>query len=492
MVSDKDNTVSDRHMLPLDQRRSRRAEVRNVIAMAIPMVVTTSSRAVMDIADYVMIARLNADEAQAAILPAQIVMWSYIIIGVGIVSMVNTFASQSLGRKKYRLCSAYAWQSLYIAAFFGAIALAFRPFLGSLLAAIGHEPQVQAMEYAYTRVALLTTAPTIAAYGIGWFFVGVHRPWVTMWSAVEANVINIAVSFVLIFGYLGFEPMGIAGAAWGTLTAVCYRMVRLLLTLLAPRAATMFASRETWRPSWTCLKGLMRIGAPCSLQWLSDVIVWAIFVTVLVGTTFGTTHLIATNTVWQYMRVAFMPTIGVGQALTALVGKSIGAGDPHRAIRETRVATLLTVLYMGTLSVIYWFYGPALIGLFNDTPEVVAIGSTIMRCAAVFQLFDAIGIAYNSALRGAGDTFVPSMFFVISNWVIIAGCGWLVVTWYPQLGSFGPWLAASGLIIITGVFLWWRWHGRTWMKLNLFRDTEGTAANAPEEMKETAALASSG
>ena len=94
----------------LDPALRRREEVRNVIAMSIPVVVTLSSRALMDVADYVMIARLNLPEAQAAILPAQIIMWSYIIIGMGVASTVSTFASQSFGRKRYAECSAYAWQ----------------------------------------------------------------------------------------------------------------------------------------------------------------------------------------------------------------------------------------------------------------------------------------------------------------------------------------------------------------------------------------------
>ena len=90
-----------------------------------------------------------------------------------------------------------------------------------------------------------------------------------------------------------------------------------------------------------------------------------------------------------------------------------------------------------------------------------------MICAAFFQLFDAVGITYSCSLRGAGDTFIPSVFFIVSNWVILVGGGWLMVTFYPGLGSLGPWLAASGLIMLTGVFLWWRWHGRAWMRINL-------------------------
>lgn len=465
---------------------SRKAEIRNVITMAIPMVITTSSRALMDVVDYAMITRLGEPEAQAAILPAQIVMWSYIILGLGIASMVNTFASQALGRKRFSECSAYAWQAIYIAIFFGLVGLALPPMLPGLMQAFGHAPRVQVLELAYSRVALLTVAPTIAAYGLGWFFVGVHRPWTTMWSAIEANAVNVVVSFVLIFGYVGFEPMGIAGAAWGTMAAVCFRTVRLLITMLAPAAARQFQSRAMWRPSPRLLANLLRVGLPFSLQMLCEVVVWAIFVNVLIGRMFGTVHLIATNTAWQYMRIAFMPTWGVGQALQALVGKSIGAGKPERAMREARVAVLVTLGYMGALSVVYWLFGATLIGWFNADPEVVRIGRVIMICAAFFQLFDAVGITYSCALRGAGDTLIPSVFFIICNWVIIVGGGWAVATRWPQLGSFGPWLAASGLIVVTGVFLWWRWRSRAWMKIDLFKESGRAAAAKVAESTEVA------
>ncbi len=468
----------DRNPSTLEERLQRRAEIRNVIAMSIPVVVAMTSRAVMDIVDFMMITALELPEAQAAILPAQIVMWSFIIFGMGVVMMVNTFASQCMGRGDYVAAGSYAWQGLYIAAGFGLIGLALRPMLPSVVGMIGHAAHVQALEIAYTQVALFTVAPTIAAYGLGWFFVGIHRPRVTMWSAIEANVVNIVVSYVLIFGHLGFEPLGIAGAAWGTLAAVSYRTVRLAVVLVSPSINARFASRSTWRPSWRRLGDLARVGTPFGLQTFCEVVVWAIFVNVLVGRTFGTIHLIATNTAWQYMRIAFLPAMGVGQALTALVGRSIGAGDPDRAVREVRYAVMTTLAYMGALSLLYALKARDLIGLFSNEPEVMAIGATIMLCAAVFQLFDAIGITYSAALRGAGDTFVPSLFYIVSHWVIIVGGGWLIAAAFPELGSLGPWLAASGLIIVTGLFLWWRWHSRAWMKIDLFKtDTVTSRSN---------------
>lgn len=464
MIGRKDNLLDD------GLRSSRRAEVRNVIAMAIPVVITTSSRALMDIADYIMITNLHLAEAQAAVLPAQMVVWCYIVLGLGIVSLVNTFASQSLGRGRPQDCTAYAWQGLYVSAIVGVIGILARPLVPVLIAALGHAPEVQVLERAYADVAMLSVGPTLAAAALGWFFIGIHRPWVTMWSVIEANVVNVAVSLVLIFGYFGFEPMGIAGAAWGTFAGVSYRTLRLAVSMLLPTLNREYGASQTWRPDWDKMKNLFRAGLPCGMHWISEVLAWTLFVTVLIGHRFGTAHLVATNTVWQFLRLAFLPSLGVGNALTALVGKSIGAEDPQRAIRETRVAAILTLAYMGAAGLAYALFRHELIALFNDDPEVVRIGGSIMICAAVFQLFDALSITYNSALRGAGDTFIPSMIFVVGSWVIILGGGWTAARWFPDLGSLGPWIAASSFIVVTGIFLWYRWHRRRWMRINLFRD----------------------
>lgn len=447
----------------------RRGELRSVVAMAIPVVLTTSSRAMMDVADFVLITYLPTDEAQAAILSAQTMMWSYIVIGLGIVSMINTFAAQSLGKKNPAECSAYGWQSLYIGLGLGAIGLALIPLMPHLVALIGHEPRVQIAELSYLKIVLLGIAPTIIAEGLGWYFVGIHRPWVAVWTSLEANVVNIAVSWVLMFGEFGFEPMGIAGAAVGTVVAVSYRTVRLTIAMLLPSQATTYQSRLTWRPSPRRILDLLRVGIPAGLQWFTEVVVWAIFVNVLVGKKFGTSHLIATNIAWQYMRVAFMPTIGVGRALSALVGRAIGEDDPDRAVRQARIVVAITAIYMISLAIVYCVFGGKLVGWFNGSAEVVAIGTKVMVCLAAFQLFDALGITYGAALRGAGDTFVPSVFFIVSHWVIIVGGGWWVAETFPQWGSVGPWIAGATLIAVTSLFLWWRWAGGAWRKIDLFR-----------------------
>jgi MATE family multidrug resistance protein len=174
-------------------------------------------------------------------------------------------------------------------------------------------------------------------------------------------------------------------------------------------------------------------------------------------------------------------------AVSALVGKTIGAGQPERAMRITRISLLLAMAYMGTLAVIYFIWRRELIGLFNDTPAVVAIAAPLMICSVVFQLFDAAGITYHSALRGAGDTLWASIMFVVTHWLIVIGGGYAMAWWMPSLGSLGPWIAASGLIILCSLLLGIRWHSLAWMKIDLFKHDQGEIAppaatpDAPEQ-----------
>ena len=123
----------------LSSQRSN--ELRAVVAMSIPIVVTTASRALMSFVDFYMVTKLG-EESMAAIVPAGMTVFIYIALGMGCVMAVSTFASQSLGREQFRECSAYAWQGLWLAAAFALGGLALAPALGPVFALYGHAPGV--------------------------------------------------------------------------------------------------------------------------------------------------------------------------------------------------------------------------------------------------------------------------------------------------------------------------------------------------------------
>jgi len=461
-------TAAPDNLTPCDLARRRRSEMRGVIRMTVPMVVTICSRLVMDLADFKMVSYLGPN-AQGALLPAQITLWTVTVLGFVTVTMVNTFVSQSLGRDRKSDTGAYAWQGVYLSLVFGAACLALIPALPAVFAWIGHSPGIQKLEVEYAWIGVLTIAPTAAGEALASFFNGVHKPRVSMWSAIEANLINIGVSMMLIFGLLGFPAMGVAGAAWGTLVGVTYRLFRLLWVFTSGQYGLTYGGRWRWRPDLTKAKAIIRVGSPQGFQAFSDVIVWAIFVNILIGRTFGDADLIGTNVAWQYLRISFMPAFGLGIAVTSLVGKAVGQRDHAQAMRLTRIAAGLLCVYMLTLSIVYLLFRRELIGWWTSDADVIRVGAMIMFCTVIFQFFDGLGIVYQSALKGAGDTFWPAMVTSICHWTFTVGGGGLMITLKPELGSLGPWSAATFLLTFLGLVLWWRWRSGAWQRVDIFK-----------------------
>lgn len=461
----------------LDVKRRRREEIRSVIRLSVPTVITLCSRMFMDIADFFMISRTGAaaKASMAAILPAQITMWTFIVGGFATISIVNTFVAQSLGRNRPQDTSAYAWQGVYLSFVFGAFGLGLWPLLPYIFAAIGHAPKIQALELTYARIGVLSFGVTIASEALSGFFNGLHRPKVTMWTAIEANLINVVVSWVLIFGHFGLPALGIAGAAWGTFVGVVYRFGRLLVTFLSGDFARVYGARRTYPVDFAKMRSILRVGYPNGLQGTSDVLVWCLFVNILIGKMFDPNALVASNVVWQYLRLTFMPSFGVGIAVSALVGKAIGQGDHEMAVRMTRIALWILGGYLATLAMVFLTFRHSLIAVFNSDPEIVRIGASVLVCAAVFQLFDGIGIGFHSALKGAGDTLWPAILFVVSHWLIVVGGGYAMARLFPEWGVLGPWWAAATLIIFLAFILWRRWSGGAWRRVDIFRHEQPAA-----------------
>lgn len=445
-----------------------RAEARRLISLAAPIIGTMISAMLLGFTDFVMVSRLGT-EATAAISPATMMLYSVLCLGMGCANSVQTFASQAMGRRNLPEAAAYAWQPLYVGIGFAALAYPLSRLLPALWGWIGHAPAVQAQEVAYSQVALWCMPPAVVSVGLEGFFNGVQRPQVALASVLVAVVFNIGANWVLIFGRLGFPALGIAGAAYATIIAWAIRGVILAAVFVSPGFRERYDSVRGWRPSARRLRGVLEIGGPTAVQWSLDVSSWFVFLTCLIGT-FGTVTLAASNVALQFMHVSFMAALGMGSAVTSLVGHAIGERRRDLAALRARVGFGLCSCYMGAIGLIFLLGRHGLIGLLTDDPAVIAVGGGVLVWAAAFQVFDAAGITYVHALRGAGDTRWPALLIIACNWGVFIGGGFLVTHLWPSLGYHGPWMMCTAYIILIGLALWRRFAQGAWRKIELFQD----------------------
>lgn len=440
----------------------------SLLLLALPIIASMLSRTVMTFADFVMVSQLGT-EAQAAITPAGLLLFTVIGFGWGLLAMVNSFVSQALGRGNHEACASFAWQGIYLSA---AMSLACIPMwfvAPAIFSYADHAPAVQEMELTYLRIGLWGVLPTLAAMGITNFFNGLHKPSVGLWTSVTANVFNIIANYVLIFGALGIPAMGIAGAAWATNLAALLQVSLLLGWMLHPKVDARYHTRRAWRFHAQRCWRILWYGLPGGVQLLIDVGTFAIFTLVLIGG-FGTVQLAANNLVCRLLELSFMPTVGLGAAVTAAVGKAIGQGRHDIARTTAHWGAGFSMAYMGSIGVMYLFAGGPIASLLSDDPEVIAWSIRLFYLCAVFQLFDALNINYVHALRGAGDTHWPAIVQSVLAITIFVGLGWVIGNTYPQWGSLGPWAAATLYVSLLGCLVTWRFIRGPWESIDLMHE----------------------
>ncbi len=477
----------------------RRGPTRELLTLAAPMVLMMVSRMAMSFIDFIMVSQLGT-EAQAAIGPAATFAFVFACVGMGVAGAVQTFVSQADGRGRPRDAGSYAWQSVYIAGVMllvsAPLSLTCSTWFGWIADLGQHPPVVREMEIAYLSVAVLLLAPGTLAAGFQGFFNGIQKPRVALDAVLISTAVNAVGNWVLIYGYVGIPQwsvggvalgvhvpaleLGIEGAGIATVIGWSVRALYMGLAMLRPAYDQLYATRGTDRPDLEKLRGLIRVGAPTSVQWLVDIGSWLVFQTIIIAP-LGAAVMAATNVSIQYMHLAFMPAIGLGMALTSQVGYAIGARDPDNAQQRVTVALRVTLVYILLIALLLLFLPAPLIRLFNTTPEVVDAGGIILFWMVLFLLFDALAIVHMAALRGAGDTRVPAMIMGVCSWSFQVFGALLMVKLAPQFGLNGPWSMCTLYITLLGASLTWRWRSGAWRSIKLFRDEQAIPEPTPHE-----------
>jgi MATE family multidrug resistance protein len=330
------------------------------------------------------------------------------------------------------------------------------------------------MEATYIRLVLGASVLKLVTTALEQFFLGVNRPRAVAVATVGGVAVNAFAAWVLILGGLGVRPMGVAGSAIAQNIGVGAEMVIAIAFALAPSIRVRYALSD-WRLRADEMATLLKVGVPAGLQVIADVLAWSAFSMWVMGR-FHNTAMAANIFVFRYMSVGFMLGFGVSVAVTALVGRYIGMGRPDIAVRRAHLGFAVTGTYMFACGVFFFVFRRQLIGLFADDPQVIRIGSTLLVFAAVYQLFDAMYIVYNGALRGAGDTFIPAVVLAVLCWGITVFGGYYVAVRWPGLGPDGPWIAATCYGVTLGTFMFIRFSLGGWKRIRL--DKRSQASNS--------------
>jgi len=275
------------------------------------------------------------------------------------------------------------------------------------------------------------------------------------------NVVNVVVAWVLVEGVWGLPALGVLGAALGSAVGRAVGGFLVVALLLRGRAGLLLR----WRgPDLEMVRRMLRVGLPAGLDQLVSRLGMLAYVRVLsaLGTASFAAHQIALNG----ESISFMPGWGFAVAATTLVGQGLGARDEKRAEKDAMLTFYIAAAFMSAMGVVFIGFAPAVIGLFTDEAEVIALGSTPLRLIGVVQPFLAAMMVFAGSLRGAGDTLTPMLINGVGVWLLRVPLS-IVATQVLGWGLTGVWMVMALDLTVRGCFLFAQFKRGRWKTIQI-------------------------
>ena len=432
-----------------------RAELRALITLAVPVVLSELGWMAQGVVDTVMVGRLGP-AAIGAVALGNAVFYTPSLFGYGLLLGLDTLVSQAYGRKDYDGCHRWLAQGIYLAIVVAPITMLVIWLASFGYARFGISPSVAVPAGTYLRILNWSTLPLLIYGGSRRYLQGVGQVRVVTVTFIGANLINWFGNWVLIYGKWGAPRMGVDGSALSTVVARIFMAVALIgFAWRYERSRGHPLFRHWAGPSAAMLKQLTRLGAPAAGQILAEVGAWNL-ATLAAG--WLTPVALATHQiVLNYAALTYMVPLGVSAAAAVSVGHAVGAGDPARARRAGWLALAIGTSFMLCASVVFLVAPRPLIALYTTDPQVMAVGPALLFLAALFQIFDGIQTVSTGALRGLGETRVPMWANLVGYWVFGLPLG-LTLCFVLKWGIYGLWIGLTLALVVIAATLLVRWN----------------------------------
>ncbi len=428
-----------------------------MFSLALPVVIAELGWMTMGLVDTLMVGPIGP-EAIGAVGIGSSLFLGICIFGMGLLLGLDTLVSQAFGAGRLDECHIWLVHGVALSLFLALPITLLVMGMSASLGVLGFHPDVLRLAQPYLSVLAWSIPPLLVYSSLRRYLqgMGVVRP--VMIALATANVLNVAVNWVLIFGHLGAPALGVPGSAWATVAAravMCGFLMAVILYREHGRRPGLFET--PLRIEWARMRRLIALGFPAASQVTLEVGVFAA-ATALAGR-LAPAALAAHQIALNIAGFTFMVPLGVASAGAVRVGHAVGRRDAAGAARSGWTALLFGTLFMACASAVFLLIPRALVGAFTSDASVLRIGTSLLFVAAVFQLFDGLQGVATGVLRGLGDTRTPMLWNLGAHWVIGLPLGY-GLCFVAGLGVIGLWWGLSSGLIICGVALVIVWSRR--------------------------------
>ena len=459
---------------------------REIIILAVPVIIGNTSRVLMSLVDMAMVGRLGA-EGLAATGMGSMLVWTLITFSIGLRTGTQTVTSRRLGQKKLIQCGTAMHNGLLMAIIYGVPATIFGYTLADTIVPFFLGGKAGKLCIEYTTITSIGVLFTSVGFIFQGFYTGIEKTKLHMKVTVTSNLINVYLNAGLIFGseklkntlsdvfgmdlgllaqlwgWTHFPEMGIKGAALATVVASLWTVIHYFFYLFKREIINNY-NVFSFFLNTNMIKRQLQLALPLGIQ---EVIItggWAVFYKII--GIIGVLELAATQIVFQIMHASFMPAMGLGQACATLVSKYMGEKQLDKAESSILEGVRWSEIIMGSVGLVFIVFPHSIVPLFTNDPKIINIAIVGLRIVGVLQFFDAVGITLWFALTGAGNTLFPAIVESTLLWGIALPMSYFLGV-KMQAGHLAAWSALSIHIVLFAIAITWKVSSGSWKEIEV-------------------------
>jgi multidrug resistance protein, MATE family len=423
--------------------------------------------------DNIMVGQMGTAEL-AAVSLGNSFMFIAMSIGIGFSTAITPLIAEADSSDQFDQAKSTFKHGLFLCTVLGIVLFLGIFFAKPLMYLMKQPEEVVELAIPYLDLVAFSLIPLVVFQALKQFSDGMSMTRYPMYATLLANIFNVILNYLLIFGKFGFPELGIVGAAYGTLLSR-FIMLVYLWWLLAnkERSRALVTNIKFFVLDGLMLRKLINQGAPSAMQMFFEVAIFtaAIWLSGLLGKNPQAANQIALN----LSSMTFMVAMGLSVASMVRVGNQKGLQNFNELRRIAFSVFLLGFLLAISFGILFFLFHKSLpkiyvdlndVKNYTDNLEVVQIASQLLFAAAIFQISDTIQVVVLGALRGLQDVKIPTIITFFSYWVI----GFPVSYFFGKeemYGSFGIWLGLLAGLSTAAILLYLRFN---YLTLKLIRE----------------------
>ena len=406
----------------------------------------------MGFADVVMLGNYKTLDMSAAGF-GNAIFFLFMLLGVGTMYAVSTITSIADGEERPQQAIPIFFSSIKVAIGLSAILMVVNFILCDNLWLFKQSPELTKLGREYIWIVNFSV-PALMFFNCGKQLLdGLGKTQISMYVTFFGLLLNVVLNYVLIFGKLGFDEMGLAGAAWATvISRVAMALIIMVWAWWHPLMNTL-KTKQIEHISY--VREILKIGIPVGFTFFFEIAAFSIALVFagMLSNVHSAAHQIAIN----LASVTYMFVTGISAAGNIIVGNHYGANDAVGIRRSGFAAIIITVLIEIVFALVFFIFYDELPKIYTSDPELLAITPPLIILAAIFQMSDGLQAVGAGVLRGLKDTRITGIIAFICYWIIMIP-GAYYLCFYTSLGINGIWIAFVVGLTLAAILLMYRFN----------------------------------